>query len=508
MLLLILRLLAAAASGLSIYASYEPLGWSWAAPLGIALLYWALQGRIGWKQGLLVGIVQSLSLYLLLLPWVGEFVGNMPFWTLSGYLAIFSAVFGALSPALLRRRLGWLQWIFVYVAIEWLRSDYPFGGFAWVRLAWGQINSPLVWFAPYGGPALVTFVTLVCGVGLARSIQKAWTSRQLTAIFNKSLVLTLGVVVLAIATQQLTQAQRPADIGTTEVAAVQGNVPRMGLDFNAQRSAVLRNHTQETTAIATDGIHPDFVIWPENSSDINPLTDTAAGVLIDDAANAVDAPILVGTITRDDVGMRNTMLVWDPETGVGDYHYKKYLQPFGEWMPWRDFFRNFSELVDLAGDFQPGTGSGVVHIRTANTGQTIPVGISTCYEVAFDASGRDAVANGAQILTTPTNNATFGFTDMTYQQLAMSRFRAIELDRSVVVAATSGVSAMVDHNGTVLADTRIFTPDYLVADMSLRDTTTFAVRYGTWIEYSFVILGAIGVLGLLWNRIALQRRSK
>lgn len=496
----LLRLLAAAASGLCIYASYEPLGWSWAAPVGVALLYWALQGNIGWKQGLLIGLIQGMGLYLLLLPWVGEFVGAMPFIALSIYLAIFSGVFGAFSPALLRRRWGWLQWIVVYVALEWLRSNYPFGGFAWVRLAWGQINSPLVWFAPYGGPALVTFATLVCGVGIARSIQKAWGSRHLSAIFNRSLALTLGVIVLAIGTQQLTQAYRPADVGTTEVAAIQGNVPRMGLDFNAQRSAVLRNHSQETKVLAVDGIRPDFVIWPENASDINPLSDATAGSLIDDAANAVDAPILVGTITRDEVGMRNTMLVWDPETGVGDYHHKKYLQPFGEWMPWRDFFRNFSELVDLAGDFQPGTGSGVVNIRNANTGESIPVGISTCYEVAFDASGRDAVANGAQILTTPTNNATFGFTDMTYQQLAMSRFRAIELDRAVVVAATSGVSAMVDHNGTVLADTRIFTPDYLVADMSLRDTTTFAVRYGTWIEYIFVVLGAACALGLIWQR--------
>ncbi|MDU9793787.1 nitrilase-related carbon-nitrogen hydrolase, partial [Helicobacter pylori] len=90
------------------------------------------------------------------------------------------------------------------------------------------------------------------------------------------------------------------------------------------------------------------------------------------------------------------------------------------------------DLVDLAGDFKPGDGNGVVHMGG------IPVGVATCYEVAEDEAYRMAVRGGAQILSTPTNNDTFGFTDMTYQQLAMSRMRAIETDRAVVVVATSG----------------------------------------------------------------------
>ena len=117
------------------------------------------------------------------------------------------------------------------------------------------------------------------------------------------------------------------------IAAIQGNVPRMGLDFNAQRRAVLSNHVRVTEELADSGEEVDLVIWPENSSDVNPFSDERARELIDGAVEAIDAPVLVGTITHDEVGARNTMVVMDPETGPGDYHHKIYLQPFGEYMP-------------------------------------------------------------------------------------------------------------------------------------------------------------------------------
>ena len=136
--------------------------------------------------------------------------------------------------------------------------------------------------------------------------------------------------------------------GTVTVAAVQGNVPRLGLDFAAQRRAVLDNHVRVTEQAAQDGARPDIVIWPENSSDINPFANGDARALIDGAAHDIAAPILVGTLTRDKVGARNTMQVFNPDGSVGQHHYKKYLQPFGETMPMREFFRKITDLVDLS----------------------------------------------------------------------------------------------------------------------------------------------------------------
>ena len=104
------------------------------------------------------------------------------------------------------------------------------------------------------------------------------------------------------------------------------------------------------------------------------------------------------------------------------------------------------------------------------------------------------------MLTTPTNNATFGFTDMTYQQLAMSRFRAMELDRAVVVAATSGVSAIVAPDGTVRQETGIFTQDQLVDTVPLKEGLTPAVNWGRRMEWGMSILGVLVLICAMFTR--------
>lgn len=491
-----LRLGLAAISGWLVYLSYEPHGFWWSALAGIALFWltlvpWprAVTARVGMageaqerpsvRFGALVGFTHGLFCYLFLLPWVGEFVGAMPYVALAVSMAVYALATGAFGVLVARWCYGFAAFAPVYLAVEFVRSSVPFGGFSWVRLAWGQIDGPLAALAAWGGPALVTLAAVLVGTGLASLIDARTRPAGALAVI---VPLALG------AAAGLGVDRDGSTVGEATVAAVQGNVPRLGLDFNAQRRAVLSNHVNETLRLAEDvrasGTHLDMVVWPENASDVNPFADTEAASLVGVALRAVDTPLLVGTLTRDDVGARNTMVVFDPKTGAGDYHYKRYLQPFGEYMPMRSFFRKFSDLVDLAGDFKPGDGDGVV--RMGN----IPVGVATCYEVAEDGAYRRAVRNGAQILATPTNNATFGFTDMTYQQLAMSRMRAIENDRAVVVAATSGVSAIVRPDGSVSQQTEIFTPAHLVDTLPLRDDETPAVRFGGVLEWVLVALGA------------------
>ena len=480
-MILLLRLLLAAASGFLTYTSNEPLGWWLAGLVGMAGLYAALMPWRGQgpslRSGALLGFTHALVLYLFMLPWIGVFVGNLPYIALAVFCALYALVMGVGGVAVARWRYGALAFPFVYLLVEWARSSFPFGGFAWVRLAWGQINGPLANLAVWGGPALVSLATAAVGAGLAVQFLRHRGVRVAGA-------LTALVALLAGLVTGWTVVDRDsATVGEVRVAAVQGNVPRLGLDFNAQRRAVLANHVRVTEELAGEEL--DMVIWPENSSDVNPFADPEAGALVSHAVRAVDTPIVVGTITRDEVGDRNTMVVMDPETGRGAQHDKHFLQPFGEYMPWRDFFRLFSEYVDQAGDFKPGPPEFTVPVRD------VVLGIATCYEVAFDPALRTAVRDGAQILSTPTNNATFGFTDMTYQQLAMSRMRAIEVDRAVVVAATSGVSAIVHPDGSVSQETGIFESGKLVETLPLRDSLTPAARFGDRTEYALIILGGI-----------------
>lgn len=540
MLALILRLILAAVSGAAAFTSYEPLGWWPAGIFAAGLFYFALlpwpistKTRPTMAQGALLGFVHGMACYLLLLPWIGEFVGNPPYIALAVACSLYAILTGLGGIALARSPWGFLAFPFWYLAIEFARSSFPFGGFAWVRLAWGQVDGPLAGLAQWGGPALVTVAAVLIGVGVAQLC----ATQLLTTVSTNARVVSVRVASVAVvilpllggvvATLQLNRPNNTFD--TITVAAIQGNVPRLGLDFAAQRSAVLHNHVRETKKLAAENHDLDLVIWPENSSDVNPFSDRDAYDAIASAVDAVDTPVVVGTITRRDGDPYNTMQTFLPDRDAqsgqptmtpGEFHDKVYLQPFGETLPMRSFFEKLSEYAEMAGNFVPGNGNSVLHIPTGhavdvphsrNSDETVDltasqsdlaVGVATCYEVAFDEAFRRSIDNGASILTSPTNNATFGFTDMTYQQLAMSRMRAIETDRAMVVPATSGVSALIDPAGKVLADTEIFEANHLVDTLPLRSGVTPAVRFGQVLELALVLLGVVlGSLAVIRRRM-------
>jgi apolipoprotein N-acyltransferase len=105
-----------------------------------------------------------------------------------------------------------------------------------------------------------------------------------------------------------------------------------------------------------------------------------------------------------------------------------------------------------------------------------------------------------------TNNASFGRSGETYQQLAMGRIRAVEHGRAVVVAATSGLSAIISPNGSLLERSSLFTPQALVSSVPLRTSLTVADRLGGWTELTLVALGALGLLAAVrWPQTRVYR---
>lgn len=496
---LILALAAIIAGGLQ-FLSYAPLGWWWAAWIGLTLLIAALLTAADWKSGVLVGFLWASATALFSLPWIGSFVGIMPYVALSlvlGVLAIPATLamwaIGRTAFPLWLKLLGMSATL---VAGEALLARWPFGGFPWLRVAWGQVDGPLAPAVVLGSTALVSFLTACVGASLVSLVAQK---------FATAAALIVGALFIGWALPAWTQPlPEPAASDNTRVAVIQGNVPRLGLEFNAQRRAVLQNHADATNELARkvrsgSAEQPDIVIWPENSSDVSPFTDSEAARIIDEAAMNIGAPIVVGTFSYAN-GTQNTMVVWNPGTGPGDRHEKIYLQPFGETMPYRELLRHFSDMVDHAGDMTPGDGPGVVTTPGTDGLKKVNLGIATCYEVVFDGAFRNAVSNGATMLATPTNNATFGFTDMTYQQLAMSRMRAMEFQRSTAVAATSGVSAIVDAHGDVVKHSEIFEQKVLTETLPQYSHLTFAARYGAWIEGLLTAFGILCVVGAVVRR--------
>jgi apolipoprotein N-acyltransferase len=235
------------------------------------------------------------------------------------------------------------------------------------------------------------------------------------------------------------------------------------------------------------------VIWPEDSSDIDPLANADAAEQVARAVAAIGAPILVGTIldvpgrTPGNSAYTNTVIVWNPVTGPADRHDKEIVQPFGEYLPMPWLFKHLSGYADRAGHMVPGTSGGVVHVAG------VPVGVSTCWEVIFDRAPRKAVRDGAQLLAVPSNNATFNKT-MSEQQLAFAKVRAVEHDRYVVVAGTTGISAVIAPDGAELVRTEFFEPAYLDMQVRLKTKLTPATRWGQLVQWALVAAAGAAIL--------------
>ncbi len=484
--------LLAAGAGVALYASFPPRTLWWLAPLAFAVLGALLRGRRP-GSGFVLGTLFGIGFLLPLLSWTGYFVGSFPWVVLTIFEALFLGLAGAGMAAVSRLRGGPVWAAAVWVAAEALRSRVPFGGFPWGRAGFGQADGPLLPVAAVGGVPLLSFVTVLAGLALAEGVRRA-VRREWRALAGPAAVLVLACAAGPLAALVPPSPGPAGSAGrTVTVAAIQGNVPRLGLEFNAQRRAVLDNHVRVTEQLAADVAagrrpQPDLVIWPENSSDIDPLRNADAAARIDEAAAAIRAPIQVGAVLANgDRTTSNAALVWEAGRGVVGRADKRRVQPFGEYMPWRSFFRLFSSYVDRAGYFVPGAGPGVNRIAG------VTAGVAICWEIAFDDLVSDSVDAGAQILTVPSNNATFGLTEMTFQQLAMSRVRAVEHDRPVVVATTSGVSAMIGPDGSVASSTGQFMPGILVDRIALKDTTTLSGRLGAAPEWALTAVALLAI---------------
>ncbi len=495
------RVLAAFVAGAALVLAFPPFGAWPMAPLALAALV-LLLGQARPAPGALAGFAFGLGFFLPLLHWSGTYVGALPWILLAVSQTVPVAVFGALAGPLARLT-GWPVWIAaLWLAGEAVRSRVPFGGFPWGRLAFSQGEGPLLRLASLGGAPLVSFGVALAATLLALAVQE--TSRHRTAPAALAAAACLLIVAAGFVVPM-----PEADGPSVRVALVQGNVPRLGLDFNAQRQAVLRNHVFATVELA-DQVRagkvgqPDLVIWPENSSDIDPFTDPSARALIDTATKAIGVPVLVGAVLNGPGHkVTNAGIVWDPQSGPGERYVKRHPVPFGEYVPLRQISRRFSDKVDLVGrDMHSGARPGTLVVGPARVGDVI------CFEVAYDDIVRDTVTHGAQVLVVQTNNATFGRSAESPQQLAMGRLRAVEHGRTVLVSATSGISAVIGPDGHVVDRSGIFTKDLLVESISLSNRSTLATRVGSLPEWLLIMVAMVAVLIRVGQAHRARRRRR
>lgn len=514
-------------AGLLLWTAFPSLGWWPAAPLGVGLLALATAGARP-RQGFVLGLLAGYTYFGPLLWWSGVYVGRFPWFALVTLEALYVGLIGLVCALVQRDRLlrpspgrhperartaapmadaapiRPLLVALVWVAGEWARGHTPFGGFPWGRLAFSQADAPFARVAALAGAPGVTFAVALAGSCLAACAALVATRlhshryvvrhlpRRPTRLRASALALGAGTAAVALLAAPLA-VPVPTGVGdgtpTGRLMAIQGNVPQAGLDFNAQRRAVLDNHVAVTQAAArsleaTGAPRPDLVLWPENASDIDPLRNVDAARVIEAAVASIGAPVIVGAVLSEPVDhVSNTSLLYVPGTGIVDRYTKLRPVPFAEYIPYRSFFRLFSDKVDLVvRDFVAGDRVGLFRVPRAGGGD-IAVGLNICFEVAVDDVVRDSVRQGATLIAVQTNNATFGMTDESVQQLAISRIRAIEHGRSVVHISNVGVSALITPDGTPHQQTALFTSAVLSGELPLRSRPTIATRVGDWPEW-------------------------
>ena len=502
-------LLVAVAGGLGLAAAFPPVGLWPLAAVGPALLAVALWQR-SLRGSFLVGLVFGLAFFVPLLSWVV----NVAWYAWAGLAGADTVLFAvlALGQRLLLRLRAWPLAVGVWwVAAESLRDRWPFGGFPWGRLAMSQAGAPTVNWVAVGGPYLLTFLLALAGGCLAWLILGSAGGTSLGALRRRAVPLAGLIVATGLA---VSGALLPVDGAapgspTAVVAAVQGNVPHArNLPDLLREDTVTTNHADVTLRLAAriragQEPAPNLVIWPENSTDQDPRLNPFIYSLISNAVDRIDRPVLIGAVLQNPV--RNAGLLWLPHHGPAGAYIKRQLVPFGEVIPFRSLLDTFTSLPALQPvNFTPGHKAVVFHIGKIRLGDVI------CYEVGFDGLVSSEVAAGANLLTVQTNDADFeldGQTGETLQQLAMARIRAVEHDRAVVVASTTGVSAIIAPDGNLLAHTTLWRPASVEARVPLRTVTTLADRLGGWPE---VILTGSAIAALFWvlAGTALARRRR
>jgi apolipoprotein N-acyltransferase len=452
----LVALLLSALSGGLLSAAYEPVGKWWVAPIAIAVHMYALSLT---QRKVLSVFIFAATLNLIVLHWSSTFVGSVPWLILALGLAVFYL------PLSLVSRWGMSSYPLIYILLEEVRNRFPFGGFGWVRIAYTQADAPYSKIAAIGGASALSALTVLLGLILFHAVNKKWSKIAVLPF----LFLFIPINVSAFA--------------TTNVLMIQGNVPQMGLDFNSRAKAVFNNHFERTQSELKANSNVDFVLWPENSVDVDPFQNKD----VKQALDSIQKPLIIGAIVEKGDSILNTSILWGGE--LPPTYVKQHLTPFGEYIPLRSLASAISPYTDRVKDFESGNGQVFFSVKEAVIAPVI------CFELVDDELLHKAAVS-SNILAVQTNSATFGMSAESAQQLEMTRVRAIEHGRNIVSVSTTGYSAIIDSKGKVLQKTSMGTADSIRAEVGLINGTTPRDAAGDW-----------ALVGVLFGLFLIARRA-
>ena len=508
----------AAVGGYALDLATPGVEWWPAAVIGTILIIGAL-----WHQtvsrGFWLGVVAGAAFWFPHISWLTLYLGPIPWLALGTVMTLWFGLFG-LGASIATRGLAGLSIHPVLIAAaqavsvtglwivrEQVQSTWPYGGFAWGRLAHTQARGPLAemasWVGFTGLSALIALlsaclVAVLIVTGQAREGEGSTPGR-----YRRIAATVAGLSALFIGASLIPAAPLP-QTGTLTVAAVQGN-SKSGIFDDRDSGDVLRDHLEATEQLIEDldaaGESVDVIVWPENSAEFNFPDNGFGGLQLSRLSRLADAPIVIGSVLPRDGGMyTNSALVWGPDgelegaSGASLHYDKRYPVPFAEYMPHRSFYHALvPHLVDLVQlEYTAGALPAAFEIPIGS--ESFSAGLAICFDIIFDAQADAMIDAGAEVIFAQTNNADFGRTDESAQQLQIAHLRAIESGRSLVNISTVGTSAIVLPDGTEVDRLVPFTADAMVTEVPLHSGRTPALIYGAAITAVWIGAGLTGLL--------------
>jgi apolipoprotein N-acyltransferase len=472
-----LRLAAALGAGVLTGLCFPPVGLGPVVLVALVPLLWAWRGARP-SHAALYGFAYGVAAYTVVVPWIRYF-GYVAIVPLVIAMAVFVAAAGALVAAYARRGVASpFLTAAVWVVFEALRGRFPFGGFPWADLgvALHDVAAARA-LASVGGTLLVTFV-IVAVNGLLLDLGLALRSHTT----RPAVLAGVGVagLLLAAVVADVTRFE-PTTTGHLRVAMLQGDDEQLPLAEQIDQPL-----TEKHFALA-DRLRGDYdlIVFPESALDTDPETDPVLRARLVALARKHHSSVLVNARTPGDDGQeRNTNLLYTPDGKLAGTYSKQHLVPFGEYVPWRDALSWLPELRQVPYDFEPG------HSRTLFHAGGHPFESVICFESAFGPLVRDAVRDGSQLIVVSTNNRSYQRSANSEQHLALGQMRAAETGRAVLQASVSGISAVIDPDGTVHHETGLFESRIVSVTVPTSTGETLYVRFGDWV----VLLGAIAMV--------------
>jgi apolipoprotein N-acyltransferase len=483
------------------FPSYD-LGWLvWA---GLVPLLIAISGRSP-KYGFFLSFVCGVIFFAGTFNWVFEIPGYkfLHHVFLIPYMGLYFGLFG-LAFSFISKRWGVTSALlaapFVWVSLEYVRSNLSFLALPWAFLGHSQHQYPLIiQIASFTGAYGISFLVVMVNSAIAATIFSLSSRLEMrrtaipmmlaTGLFT-GLTLSYGQIAL----------MRPIARRTIKTSVLQGNIDRE-MKANPKKNAkfIVQKYADLTKQAAQD--QPTLIVWPEAATPGLLLKNLRLLDKTMTLIREVNAHFIIGSseypkfikgsfFKPENIG--NTALFFSPKGKFLGQYLKIHLVPFGEYIPFEGTvpWPHFIVPEEKKTYEIPGKEFTLFRLEGAKFGVLI------CWEIVFPELFRQFVKNGANFMLNITNEGWFGETAAPYQLAAVSVFRAVENRVSLARAANTGISCFIDPFGRITGRVQnnnkdIFVEGYLTQEIRLTQEKTLYTQYGDIFVYVCLILAAV-----------------